>query len=319
MTIRNILILMQVKGIGPAFFKKNRAKLLHTNDIITFIRDNLSESSLSLQQLGEKADEIINRCQLLGIQIVSYLSDDYPPMLLEINDPPPIIYLKGNTSLLHKAIIAIIGTRKSTFLGNSIASRVGEYFADEYAICNGLVEGIDEHSVFCEGVARKNTIGILSGGLNFEFTCSNKLSQKAQSVLSTGGLIISEFPPDKKEDQYSAAKSSRLQAGLSQGIILIQSKIDGGSKYALTTFSQLPRTLGIIHYPSASEYQEDDFEANRLIVQEQRKGIADITKKKIERIQLNSIITITNKSDYELFKVSMVNSNNKDQTSRLLF
>ena len=319
MTIKNILILTQIKGIGPVFFKKHRAEMLYTDDITIFIKDTSSESSLSIQQLAKRADEIIHQCKLLGIQIISYLSDEYPALLLEINDPPPILYLKGNISLLQKKTIAIIGTRRSTCLGNSIAARVGEYFSDEFAICNGLVDGIDEHSVFVEGKARTNTIGILSGGLDYEYTCSKMLSGKIQSVLSSGGLIISELPPAQKEDKYSASKSSRIQAGLARGIILVQSKINGGSKFALGTFALLPRALGVIHFPTAKEYQEEHFEANRLIVQEQRKGIAVIIKKSKEKIQLGSIITITNKADYELFKKALIKSGETKCIPNLLF
>lgn len=70
---------------------------------------------------------------------------------------------------------------------------------------------------------------------------------------------------------YSGSKASRIQAGLSHGLILVQSKIDGGSKYTLAKFAKLGRPIGVIHFPSSAEYQSESFGANRLDYRE-RKG-----------------------------------------------
>lgn len=104
-------------------------------------------------------------------------------MLLEINDPPAVLYIKGNETLLNK-VIAIIGTRHSTPLGNKIAERLGEHFSQEYSICNGLVEGIDEHSIYFNGKITSKAIGIISRGLNYAQTCS-KAHAKLLMTYST--------------------------------------------------------------------------------------------------------------------------------------
>ena len=91
---------------------------------------------------------------------------------MEIGDPPSVLFLKGDDSLLEH-VIAIIGTRHSTELGNRIAERVGAYFSDKYSICNGLVEGIDEHSIYYNGHVIKEVVGIISGGLLYKETCSS--------------------------------------------------------------------------------------------------------------------------------------------------
>lgn len=83
-------------------------------------------------------------------------------------------------------------------MGNRIAERLGGYFSQRFAICNGLVEGIDEHSIYVNGKVVPNAIGIISGGLCYKSTCSQNHIRVVEDVLKAGGLIISEYPPTKK-------------------------------------------------------------------------------------------------------------------------
>lgn len=308
MELKEIIILTQVKGIGPAFFKKNRSKLMHCDDCTNFIREVNKEALTEYEVYEKVAESVLADCYSLGIKPISCLSPDYPRLLLEINDPPAVLYIKGNETLLNK-VIAIIGTRHSTPLGNKIAERLGEHFSQQYAICNGLVEGIDEHSIYYNGQVTSKAIGILSGGLNYTQTCSKAHAKVVDDVLKAGGLIISEYPPQQAEDRYSGSKASRIQAALSQGLILVQSGIEGGSKYTLATFAKLPRTLGVIHFPSSKEYQSDKFEANRVIISEQKKGLAKfVGLKTTKKIELSSIIPIQGKADYDTFSLKLENT-----------
>lgn len=301
MELKNIIILTQVKGIGPAYFKKNRSRLNSCNDCICFIEE-VNKDALSEFSIYERfAENVLADCESLGIKPISCLSPDYPRQLLEINDPPAVLYIKGNEMLLNN-VIAIIGTRHSTPLGDKIAERLGEHFSQNYAICNGLVEGIDEHSVYYNGKITSKAIGIISGGLNYTQTCSKAHTKVIEDVLNAGGLIISEYPPQQPEDKYSGSKASRIQAALSQGLILVQSGMDGGSKYTLATFAKLPRTLGVIHFPSSNEYQSEKFEANRVIISEHKEGLAKfVGLKTTKKIELSSIVPIQGKADYDIF------------------
>lgn len=290
-----------VKSIGPAFLKRNLNRLMTEESCLAIIKENKPEEEDEIHIYAKAADKIISDCQLDDIEMVSILSPDYPQQLMEISDPPSVLYVKGNKSLLKK-VIAIIGTRQSTPLGNNIAERLGQYFSNQYSICNGLVEGIDEHSIYVDGIVLQNVVGIISGGLCYKETCSNTHIRVIEDVLKAGGLIISEFVPHQKEDKFSGSKASRIQAGLSHGLILVQSKIDGGSKYTLASYAKLERTLGVIHFPNSEEYKTEVFGANRLIIEKQKEGVAEIIGlKKTNNIKLRSIITIESKADYETF------------------
>ena len=310
MDIRNVLILSMVKGIGPAFIKKNLHRLMRDDSCASIVGEVKPEETANLEHYSRVADEIIADCKSNGIRILSILDNDYPTMLAEIGDPPSILFIKGNETLL-KHVIAIIGTRHSSELGNRIAERVGTYFSESFSICNGLVEGIDEHAIYHSGQIAKNVVGIISGGLIYKETCTANHIKVIDDVLNAGGLIISEFLPRQKEDKFSGSKASRIQAGLSHGLILVQSKIDGGSKYTLAKFAKLGRPIGVIHYPSCEEYGTDIFSANRLIIENGMNGLAEmIGIKKVASLNAGSIIPLTSKADYDKLIQEIDSKNN---------
>lgn len=310
MDIKNILILSMVKGIGPAFIKKNCHRLINDTSCDQLVRESKPKELDNLANYAKAADEIISDCKTNDIKMISIVDAEYPSQLKEIGDPPSILFLKGNQSLLNH-VVAIIGTRHSSELGNKIAERVGSYFANYFSICNGLVEGIDEHSVYVEGKVLSNVVGIISGGLCYNDTCSTHHIKLINDVLDAGGLILSEYYPRQKEDMYSGSKASRIQAGLSHGLILVQSKVDGGSKYTLSKYAKLGRPIGIIHYPISSEYNSDLFAANRLIVEKGKEGISQIIGlKKKSSINTGPIIVLSNKENYNNLIQSIANSNN---------
>lgn len=301
--VRNILAVSLIKGVGSAFMKKNLPLLLAYSDNLTMLSNIGGKVTLSeIESNLLYAQKIIDDCGKYNIEILTIIDKDYPATLLQIKDPPAILYLKGNKKLLNSAI-AIIGTRKSTELGNKIASKIGKNFSTKWSICNGLVDGIDKNSIIYENQVLPRVIGILSGGLAYEMTSSLVTKKLAKLVLENHGLLVSENEPLKKEDQFSGSKASRIQAGLALGMILIQSSINGGSKYTIKAFSELNRPLGIVEFKKDKEYLSGFFEANRLILEKQNLGIAEFCDiKKIEAIRTNKIIRISGINDYPQFE-----------------
>jgi DNA processing protein len=304
---KNIMAFSQVKGIGASFMKQNihLIQLYKDNiEMLSSISNKVTTSDIEANKIN--VEKIINDCFENDIQILTFIDTEYPQNLLEIKDPPPVIYWKGNYSLISKAI-AIIGTRKSTELGNKIAAKLGTYFSANWAICNGLVDGIDKNAVFINNEIVPNVIGILSGGLNFEKTSSKVTKVLASKVLAKNGLLISEQEPNKKEDQFSGSKASRIQAGLSKGLILTQSSITGGSKYTLKSFSELKRPIAVVAFESSPEYQNaEQFNANRLLISENKKGLLKMCDiKKVENLKTSQIIKIAGITDYTIFENSI--------------
>lgn len=309
--IQYILALSLIKGVGAAFIKTR------LNEIETYINDidllgNMLGGKVTIDGIKEnipRANKIIEECQENCIQILPITSKEYPHLLKELKTPPPILYLKGNIDNLRKCV-AVIGTRKSDNLGNKIAFKIGDYFSKNWSICNGLVDGIDKNTIQFNETVFSNVTGVISGGLNFRNTSSKITQALAEKVLNNNGLLVSENPPNKKEDQFSGSKASRIQAGLSKGIILIQSSKTGGSKYTIGAFSSLDRPIGVVNFEGNKQFEETDiFSGNRELIKNGILGIAEICEiKKITNIKTKRIIPITSKNEYALFENELIQS-----------
>jgi DNA processing protein len=323
-----IIALSLLKGIGPAFVKKaiNAYSFNSSNHFdelkeITQANNKLFENEILFQSI-EKAKEIIAKCNSEDIAIINLLSDKYPLLLKEIKDPPPVIYCSGNLELLNKRTVCIIGTREPNENGQKISERIGAFYSDSnWNICNGLAEGIDNFSIKSNDQIHKNVIGIMAGGLNFKTakTLLKKTAINAEKVINCGGLLISENPPDIKEDTFTVVKSCRIQAGLSNGLIIVQSTIDGGSRFTTKSFCETQRPIAVVN-PFQKDIELPTYSANKEIILNGKKGLAKFAELKEDKILTSKIFIIKSKDDYSVFENIMNTKQTKnEQSSSTLF
>jgi len=318
-----ILTLSQLKGIGATFIKKHIGTIKHeshcwgqstTEKSITKFLDltNKKYSQLEIQDAIAQAEDILNECESNQISLISIAEDNYPENLLEIKDPPPVLFFIGDSSLLKLNSIAIIGTRKPNDNGKIIAERIGKYFAAKgWTICNGLADGIDTFSVLGQdNSCFAKVVGIVGSGLaRSAFRSLPKQSiANIDHVLQNGGLILSEMPPFKKQDTFSVVKSCRIQAGIGIGLILVQSSLNGGSKFTVKAAVDLCRTLGIV-YPIKSDINRDDYSANRKIIESGVRGLSEFVELKNDKNSNSKIVILSSKASYPEFESALDEKN----------
>lgn len=326
--IIGIIALSELKGIGPAFVKKAVTKnTFETTNTIQAIREIISANKkqfddVTIYEAVESAKDIVFKCNEEGITIIEFTSEDYPALLKEIKDPPTVIYCKGNLNLLYNKTVCIIGTREPNDNAIKISERIGSFYANSsWSICNGLAEGVDNFSIKSNDKIHSNVIGILAGGLNYNTkkTLLKKTAENAEKTIESGGLLISEMPPDKKEDTFTVVKSCRIQAGLSFGLILVQSSLDGGSRFTTKSFCETQRPIAVIN-PIQSDFDLPTFNANKEIILNGKKGLSKFTELKEDKIQTSKIFVIKSKDDYTEFEKLMNNSPKKiEQSNTTLF
>lgn len=303
-TIQTILTLLNLKGIGPAYIGKHEAKILEfvkSKKTITEILQGLNNDKYSVSDIevaADKAIEITDLSKDCGIQIVNLFDEEYPSKLKEGGVKWPLLYCLGNVQFQSNTI-GIIGSRNSTPIGEKIAERLGSYFVENNCtIVNGIAKGIDAAGMNGVGL-KQNSLGVTPGGLAFNHTktLSKDYHEEANAILEAGGGLISSFAPAIKQDQYKVIEYCKLQAALSDALILVQSIKDGGSRFTLGAFSRLNRTLGII---DASKYDKGNainYSTNDLILKEGKKGLSEMCDVKEEKIKC-SILSILEKEDY---------------------
>jgi DNA processing protein len=303
--VRSLLALLEFKGVGPGTVKKNldqiRASLTAPDvfaSLLSLIGEKANEGDWQ-SALGT-ADQHRERCGAVGITMISILDTRYPSSLIELSTPPPVLFCRGNLSLLSSPTLGMIGTRKSNQFGETVAGRIGRHFVDNgVTLCNGLADGIDICSVTPGGTFLPRVIGVMACGLDLlESNLSSKRTrERAQKLLDADGLLVSELPPGADEDQNTVIASCRVQAGLSDVLLLVQSSSDGGSRFTVGNFCKLARRLAFIVPPEAQS-NDSAFEANRQLSRGEE-GLAEFVGLKTAKSVKASLLPIRSRSDYD--------------------
>lgn len=154
--------------------------------------------------------------------------DIYPEILKNIYNPPKKIYYKGNLKLLkEKKKIAIVGTRNNSSYGALCCEKiVKDLIAEDIVIISGFARGIDSiaHRICIENNGK--TIAVVASGLDIVYPSSNVNLWKK---IEENGLILSEYEYGTKPFRANFPQRNRIIAGLSEGVIVIESKEKGGS------------------------------------------------------------------------------------------
>ena len=182
------------------------------------------------------------------------LSDaDYPKALLEIADPPPLLYAKGNLALLNKLSIAIVGSRNASVQGEKNAEAFAQGLA-EHGLCivSGLALGIDGAAHRGALKAKGDTIAVVGTGLDMVYPAQHR--DLAHQIASSG-LIISEFPLGTLSKPQNFPRRNRLISGLSLGCLVVEANLKSGSQITARLSAEQGREVfaipGSIHSPLA--------------------------------------------------------------------
>lgn len=195
-------------------------RLFHEIDREGFIEELLKDTEYFLGNLKEK-----------GIEVVTFLDECYSESLKSIQNPPVVLYCKGDTNILnHPKKIAIVGTRCPTKKGLNETDNIARKFASEgYAIVSGLAAGIDTAAHKAALMSGGLTIAVLPCSLDNVYPASN--ISLAREILIKGGLLITEYPPKTILQKRHFVERDRIQSGLSSAIIVVQTEINGGAMH----------------------------------------------------------------------------------------
>lgn len=162
------------------------------------------------------------------ITILCLDNSDYPPLLKEIPDAPPLLFCWGDASLLTWPQIAIVGTRKPTQSGQKLAELFAAQLCQQgLAITSGLALGIDSIAHQTVVNHKAATIAVLGTGLANIYPRQHQ--RLAQQIVANQGLIVSEFLPNTPPINYHFPRRNRIISGLSLGVLVVEAAVDSGS------------------------------------------------------------------------------------------
>jgi len=174
------------------------------------------------------AKEIECYCKENNIRIITWKSQEYPEFLRHINTPPRILFAKGQIiSLDDKLAVSVVGCRKPTVQGKSIARQIGRNLAENGIVTvSGMAEGIDAEAHRGALDAGGKTIAVLAGSVDTIYPKSN---EKLYYEIIKNGTIISERPPGTVVKRYFYQQRNRIVVGLSHGTVVVEGKEKSGT------------------------------------------------------------------------------------------
>lgn len=185
--------------------------------------------------------------------IITLADEHYPQALLEINDPPPFLYAKGNISLLNQPGIAIVGSRSASVQGEKNAHAFAFELAQSgLTIVSGMALGIDGAAHSGALAATGATIAVIGTGLDIVYPAKHR---DLAHDIAKHGLIISEFPLGTPSIAKNFPKRNRIISGLSLGCLVVEANLQSGSQITARLAGEQGREVfaipGSIHSPTA--------------------------------------------------------------------
>ncbi len=204
-------------------------ELVRNFDCDDRIRSILGNSYGVLKSAIKKndAERIIFDMEQNRIEAVTWYSEKYPRCLRDIDEPPYILFCKGDITLLSKNCLSVVGTRKVSSYGRRIATDFTRLLAEHFVIVSGLAYGVD--SIAHETTLTESglTIAVLGSGILNIYPPTNE--NLADRILKGGGLIISEYGLRASPLAYHFPHRNRIVAGLSRGLLVCQAPLKSGT------------------------------------------------------------------------------------------
>jgi DNA processing protein len=251
-------------GLGPAQARSLLAAIGLPQDIYALPAAALSKylpSELARQLRQAASDDtqraIDNTLQWLqhpGHHLITLADPIYPRMLLDIHDPPLLIYANGSLAHLGKPIISIVGARSASPAGMDNARAFAHHLAEQgWCIASGLALGIDaaaHEGALLAGPAGGSTIAIMGTGIDIVYPARNR---ELAHRIARDGVLLSEFALGTRALPYQFPKRNRLVAGIARGVLVVEAAKQSGSLITARLASEMGREVfaipGSIHSP----------------------------------------------------------------------
>lgn len=238
-------------GIGPTRFKllidrfgsARDAWNAKEKDLEIVIGKALTQKFLQFRE-SFSVEAYANELRQKAVSFLISSEDAYPTLLTQIKNPPFVLFVKGNRDFnnINHHSVGIVGTRKITSYGKEVTQMItADLVAAGCAIVSGLALGVDAVS---HSTAIKNngkTIAVLGCGVDLCYPSTNQ--DIYNSILTTGGAIVSEYPVGQQPSIGSFPSRNRIIAGLSEAVVVTEGAEDSGALITASHAISLDRSV----------------------------------------------------------------------------
>jgi DNA processing protein len=245
-------------GLGPATIRGLLARYGLPEQVLACRRSELAShvnaeaiDALDSPAVSAAVDRTLAWVDQPGHAVVTLADAAYPRLLLEIPDPPILLYCRGRIELLNQPALAVVGSRNATTQGASNAEQFARNFsASGLTIISGLAQGIDAAAHRGGLAAAGSTIAVLGTGVD---TIYPRANLALATEIAGRGLLVSEFPLGAKALAHNFPRRNRLISGLAQGCLVVEAALGSGSLITARSAVEQGREVfaipGSIHSP----------------------------------------------------------------------
>ncbi|MCK4745266.1 DNA-processing protein DprA [Candidatus Parcubacteria bacterium] len=230
--------ILAFKKITSVRFKKlithfKKAESVWGADLTELVKSDLEEIiAREFIAYKEKTDidQELEKLAAEKIRISAIIDDDYPRLLKKIKNPPYLLYYKGDLQSVDNPLLAVVGTRKTSPYGRQAAYQISsDLVKSGLGIISGLALGIDTISHNAAIESGGTTVAVLGSGLDQQNFYPQSNRALAEKIISSGGAVISEYPPGTEPFHYNFPGRNRIISGLSIGVLIIEAPLKSGA------------------------------------------------------------------------------------------
>ena len=223
------------------------------------------------------------------------LDEDLPPLLSEIADPPPHLYIRGTLPPPDTKLVTFVGSRKMSQYGKDACEHLIAGLADyPVAIVSGLAIGMDAVAHRAALKYGLPTLALPGSGINDDvlYPASNKAL--AAEILRAGGALISEFEPDHRTMIHFFPQRNRIMAGMSHAVVIVEAGLKSGTLITARLATDYNRELLVVPHPIFSDGGEGGHVFMKLGAQPVRsssdilQAVGIIEEKSMQTVSLTS-------------------------------
>lgn len=203
---------------------------------------NTIKSSLTQQYI----ETLLLNLDKKGIKVTTYLSNDYPENLFQVEWPPLVLYYKGDIEVCNGELFGIVGSRKSLTVSLSVAERYAKELSNaNFTLVTGIAEGVDAKVLTTALSNGGKVVSVIAGGLDNIYP---KKHTELIERVAENGLVLSEYPPEVSPKPFHFPVRNRIIAGLSKGVLIVSGGKTSGTLYTAEYANDLSKDLFAIPY-----------------------------------------------------------------------
>lgn len=238
-----------VKGIGAVRFKTLLDAFGSAETAWNASPEALSDTGVSRKVIesfqrvrkGVSLEQIQDRIQSLGVEVLTWDDEGYPRHLKEIDQPPPILYIRGILQQEDEWAVAIVGTRRVTSYGRQITEEIASSLARSgVTIVSGLARGVDSIAHQAAINAGGRTLAVLGNGVDLVYPPENR---KLESQIIEHGALVSDYALGTPPDGINFPPRNRIISGLSLAVIIVEAGVTSGALITATFAAEQGRDV----------------------------------------------------------------------------